>query len=284
MTLLPTGWLAADESKIDVLIVVGPSTHPPGSHEVSAGGEVLKRCLETMSNVQRVKASVVHEWPSAPELRASVRSLVFLGDFFPPGRMKDSKQILDDIQRMADRGCGIACLHYATGLGGQDVAPDGDHPLLRWIGGYFANRSCPHHESFAKIFERATIEKSAPDHPICRGWKPFTLRDEPYYNNYFGKDGKPANNVTMIAHSMLPPDSPKLESVGWCVERRDGGRGFGLVMPHFYKNWSVDDLRMLILNGVVWTAKMEIPAEGVKSSLDDLISYGPKSVEPIPKN
>lgn len=32
---------------------------------------------------------------------------------------------------MMQRGCGIVCVHFATGLPGADVAPDGDHPLLR---------------------------------------------------------------------------------------------------------------------------------------------------------
>ena len=39
-----------------VLIVVGPSTHPPGSHEVAAGGRLLQHCLENMSNVSDVAA------------------------------------------------------------------------------------------------------------------------------------------------------------------------------------------------------------------------------------
>jgi hypothetical protein len=58
---------------------------------------------------------------------------------------------------MMARGCGIVCVHYATGLLGEDVSAEGDHPLLQWLGGYFANRSCPHHESFARIFPAATI-------------------------------------------------------------------------------------------------------------------------------
>jgi type 1 glutamine amidotransferase len=197
--------------------------------------------------------------------------------------MPNSKAILERLDRMTKNGCGIACLHYATGLGGQDVSPDGEHPLLRWIGGYFANRSCPHHESFAKIFDKATVEPSAVNHPANRGWKAFTLRDEPYYNNYFGKEGKPASNVTVLATCLLPPESPKREPVAWCVEREDGGRGFGIVMPHFYKNWSIDELRMFILNGVVWTAKLEVPAEGVRTTLDELVSYGPQSLEPLPR-
>ena len=53
--------------------------------------------------------------------------------------------------------------------------------------------------------------------------------------------------------SMLPPENPKQEIVAWAVERTDGGRGMGIVMPHFYKNWQVDPLRTIILNGIAWS-------------------------------
>jgi hypothetical protein len=53
-------------------------------------------------------------------------------------------------------------------------------------------------------------------------------------------------------------------------------------MPHFYKNWAIDDLRRFILNGIVWTAKLEVPTGGVQTTLPDLATFEPKSVEPLP--
>lgn len=273
-----------EAEKTHILVVVGPSNHPPGTHEVGAGGKVMKHCLESSTNVSGISATIVEEWPMNREMLDATRTIVFIGDFFPPGRMQNPKWILGQLEEMTKRGCGIACVHYATGLHGDDVTATGEHPLLHWIGGYFANRSCPHHESFARIFERANIEKSSKDHPINRGWKPFTVHDEPYYNNYFGQDGnKHASNVTVLATSMLPPNQPKSEAVAWCAQRADGGRGFGIVMPHFYRNWANDDLRMLIMNGIVWTANREVPAVGVQSPSVDLSSFNPKSIEPIPR-
>jgi len=270
---------AADPAR--VLIVVGPSKHPPGSHEVAAGGRLMKHCVETMVNVPGVKADVVQAWPDKA-LRDAASTVVFIGDTFPAGRFTNPQQNLADLDAMMQHGCGIVCVHYATGLLGEDVTPEGDHPLLRWLGGYFANRSCPHHESFARIFNAATITPAA-QHPIARGWKEFTLHDEPYINNYFGKgENKLAPNVTAIATSMLPPEAPKRETVAWCVERADAGRGFGIVMPHFYKNWANEDLRRCILNAIAWTAKLEVPAEGVQTTLPDLKEFKPVSVDYVP--
>ena len=72
-------------------------------------------------------------------------------------------------------------------------------------------------------------------------------------------------NVTPLVTAMLPPSAE--EGNRGLGHRATGrGRGMGIVVPHFYRNWQIDDLRTLILNGICWTAKMEIPAGGVKSA------------------
>ncbi len=263
-----------------VLIVVGPSNHPPGTHEVAAGGRLLKHCVEAFASAQW-KADLITQWPKdAAQEFAHVATIVFIGDLFPPEVMPERNTIMNDLAAMMKAGCGIVCLHYATGLQAQHVAADGDHPLLHWMGGYFATR-CRHHQSIARVFRQATIEPAEKNHPVLRGWKAFTIHDEPYINNYFGANG-PAKNVTALATAMLPPEKPHRETVAWAVERADGGRGVGIVMPHFYRNWANDDLRVLILNAIVWSAKQQVPQEGVKVRLPDLATFRPDAVEPPP--
>ena len=266
----------AEDAKTKLLIVVGPSGHPPGTHEVAAGGRLLKHCVET---VDGIKADVITEWPK--ETPKGIASVVFIGDMFPPEMMPNRDRIMNDLGKMMAAGCGLVCVHYATGLEAKHVGPNGEHPLFDWMGGYFATR-CNHHKSVAKVFPKATIEPAAGDHPILRGWKSFTCHDEPYIQNWFGKDG-PAKNVTILATSMLPPEKPIKEPVAWAVSRKDGGRGVGIVMPHFYRNWKLDDLRTLILNAIVWTAKRDVPKEGVQVALPELTTFKPASVEPVPR-
>jgi type 1 glutamine amidotransferase len=282
--LIPGAAMAQNASPVaKIAIIVGPSTHPPGTHEVAAGGRLMAYCLEHMDNLKNVKAEVFTDWPQEPAVLNDVQTIVFTGDIFPPQRLPETKTILNQLDGQMKRGCGIVCVHYATGLRDEDVARDGEHPLLHWMGGYFATR-CMHHQSIAKIYPAASIVPAAPNHPISRGWKSFTLHDEPYINNYFGQDGnKLSSNVTALATSQLPPESPRSEIVAWCVERADKGRGFGIVMPHFYKNWSVEDLRRFILNGIVWTAKLDVPSDGVQTTVSDLAQFKPESVEPKPR-
>lgn len=283
--LLLGSWaVASGADPARALVVVGPTNHKPGTHEVAAGGRLVAHALENLQNAPVLETDIVYEWPGK-ELRDRASTIVFIGDTFPPNRLPNPQRNLAELGEMMARGCGIVCLHYATGLRGEDVSADGDHPLLGWLGGYFAHRSCPHHTSIAKVYERATIQPAAPEHPVSRGWKPFTLYDEPYIRNYFGKNGKrPAANVTPLAYSMLPPDAPQRETVAWGVEREDGGRGFGIVMPHFYKNWSHEDLRRFILNGILWTAGVGVPSEGAVTTLPDLEQFQPEAVVPNGSN
>jgi len=73
----------------------------------------------------------------------------------------------------------------------------------------------------------------------------------------------------------------RIETVAWVTERPDGGRGFGFTGGHFHKNWGNDDFRKLVLNAILWTAKAEVPADGVASSVpeDELA----KNLDPKPK-
>ncbi|MCZ6672000.1 MAG: ThuA domain-containing protein, partial [Verrucomicrobia bacterium] len=210
-------------------------------------------------------------------------TVVFIGDNFPGERLPNSETAMEQLTTMMARGCGIVCVHYGVGLLDEDVERGGDHPLLHWMGGYFASR-CEHHRSTAKIYEAAIIEAADPEHPVSRGWDTLTLHDEPYSNIYFGPDkNQLLPGAFALATSMLPPENPKQEIVAWGIERPDTGRGLGVTLPHFYRNWQLEDLRRFILNGIVWTAKREVPEEGVKSTLPDLETFDPESVEFVPK-
>ena len=59
------------------------------------------------------------------------------------------------------------------------------------------------------------------------------------------------------------------QSTAWAREREGGGRGFGFTGAHFHKNWADDDFRKLVLNAILWTAKVEVPPEGVASKITE---------------
>jgi hypothetical protein len=55
----------------------------------------------------------------------------------------------------------------------------------------------------------------------------------------------------------------------WAVEREDGGRGVGFTGGHFHNNWQNDNFRKVVLNALVWICKLDVPKDGVESSVSD---------------
>jgi hypothetical protein len=116
--------------------------------------------------------------------------------------------------------------------------------------------------------------------------KPFETNDEWYYHMRFRE---PMTGVTAILSAIPPddtrerPDGPhsnnptvraakgkgSREVLAWAYERPEGGRGFGCTGAHFHKNWANDDFRRMMLNALVWTAGLEVPTDGVVSTVTD---------------
>jgi hypothetical protein len=114
--------------------------------------------------------------------------------------------------------------------------------------------------------------------------KPFETNDEWYYHMRFRE---PMTGVTAILSAVPPdatrerPDGPhsnnpavraakgkgEREVLAWAYERPEGGRGFGCTGAHFHRNWANDDFRRMMLNALVWTAGLEVPADGVVSAV-----------------
>jgi type 1 glutamine amidotransferase len=140
--------------------------------------------------------------------------------------------------------------------------------ILGWMGGYYDAEISINPHWDADIRE-------LPKHPITNGVKPFKLKDEWYYNMKFVEDMK---NVTPILIA-TPPDSSRRtkdtkahpgrpEIMAWAYEREDGGRGFGFTGAHFHKNWADENFRRLVVNAILWAAKIEVPASGAKVDFD----------------
>lgn len=272
---------AGETGKKRIVFVAGPVGHAPGTHEAAAEARLLKHCIDGARDLGQVDTAIYYRWPEHNDDLDGASTIVFTGDLFPPAVIaKEKAGVESKIKALMEQGCGIVCLHYATGLKQEHLPVDGEHLLLSWLGGYFAS-DCKHHRSTYKTFEAEFVPEGR-DHPIHRGWKAFKLREEVYYNIYFGKQGL-AKNVTPFVCCMVPPEEPKKEVVGWAVVRSDGGRGVGFVAPHFYHNWRLDDMRMLVLNSIVWSAKIDVPHGGVKSSPPDLSEFQPRTAGPRPQ-
>lgn len=109
-------------------------------------------------------------------------------------------------------------------------------------------------------------------HPIGNGVGEFLLMDEFYPTMRFQENDK---RVTPILTGMLHPqyrdgkflvaNKAETHPVAWAFERDDGGRAFTFTGLHYLADLDNAALRKLLLNAILWTAKIEVPKEGVRT-------------------
>jgi len=63
--------------------------------------------------------------------------------------------------------------------------------------------------------------------------------------------------------------SGRAETIGWAYERKDGGRSFAFTGADWHTNWKADGQRKLVVNGILWSAKVEIPDGGAPVAFDE---------------
>ena len=96
-------------------------------------------------------------------------------------------------------------------------------------------------------------------HPVCNGWVPYPLHDEIYLNLKYHPATKPLVKVTI---------GGKDQTVAWVLERKgpNGGRSFGTTLGHFHDNFRIEAFRRMFVNGILWSAGLEVPKDGAKVS------------------
>ena len=249
-----------------IVMVAGSASHGSGAHEHPAGCAFLADQLN--NTLDSVEAVVSQGWPENPTAFADTDAIIVYSD---GGTGHLSIPYLEQISGLMEQGIGLAMLHYAVEV---PKGEPGDR-FLDWIGGYFET-----HLS-VNPYWTATFT-GFPEHPITRGIAPFSLEDEWYYHMRFREN---MQGVTPLLSAIAPastlerPDGPhsgnphvrasvangEPQHLGWCVERPDGGRGFGFTGGHLHRNWADDQLRKFILNAIAWTAKIEILEGGIST-------------------
>ncbi len=254
-----------DPSLSKIVLVAGRQSHGKGEHEFFAGCAVLMKLLKQTPGVFPVMAR--DGWPKNPKTFENAKSVVFFMDG-GGGHPIIQKEHRAEVQKLIDKGVGFVNLHYAV----EYPKSQSEH-VLSWLGGYYETGFSinPHWKANFKML---------PEHPIARGVKPFDIQDEWYFNMRFAPESK---KVTPILKATPPddkrgtPDAKKHpgreETVAWTFEReKDEGRSFGFTGGHFHRNWGDENFRKLVVNAILWTAKIEVPKDGAKVELeaDDL--------------
>lgn len=235
----------AEKTKI-LLIGHDKDGHPRLTHEYLSVVNLLAKCLRETPGVETV---VSNRWPTDPAQVEGVDAIVL---YVPWGSniLFDGPQ-RDAAKKLLDNGAGLSAIHWATGAEREEFGT----LWLQYMGGWF-------HTDFSKIQHiKKHLKQVDPNHPICRGWKEYELFDEFYFDLKFAPDAKPLVTVDFDGQP---------NTVAWTYERpnSNGGRSFGFDAGHYHKNFGDDQFRQFVVNGILWTAKREIPPTGAPAKIE----------------
>jgi hypothetical protein len=260
-----------------LVLIAGRPSHPPMMHEFRAGTILLEKRLRDVAGltVERHDGG----WVKDPSTFEDADAVVIFSDGGGghPAIQEDRLQLLESL---IARGMGFGCMHF-----GVEVPKDKGGPEFRkWIGGHYE------HEWSCNPIWDASFD-NFPAHELTQGVKPFSIRDEWYFNMRF-QDGFSSDGPTTVAGVRFTPilvatpsdatrNGPyvypqgpyphiqaakgRKEALLWSVERPDGGRGFGFTGGHFHVNWQNDQFRKSILNALCWISGVGVPNTGIES-------------------
>lgn len=260
-----------------LVMIAGPVSHPPLMHEFRAGSILLQKRLENVPGLETVL--VTNGWPTKEidGQRVDDNSVfenadaIFIYSDGGGRHLALQKDRLEFLRTLMAKGVSLGLAHYAV----EVPADRGGAEWQQWIGGYYETAfSCN------PLWDAQVTE--LPEHPITRGVKPFHTRDEWYFNMRFREGKAGVKDILVATPSDAVRDGPYVhpkgpyphiqdakgrpETLAWVVERADGGRGFGFTGGHFHLNWQNDDQRRLVLNALVWLAKLDVPPGGIDSA------------------
>jgi type 1 glutamine amidotransferase len=266
-----------------IVLVAGRPSHPPGMHEFRAGCLLMQKAL---SGFPGVTVQVYDGgWPSKEVDGARVDDnaafdnadavLIFSdGGKGHPAIQGDRMKVVDALEA---KGVGLAFAHYAV----EVPAGAPGEAMQRWAGGYY--------ETLYSVnpMWKPSFDKF-PTHPITRGVGPFATHDEWYFSMRWTPDPKAKAKVTPILvatpsdevrkgpyvsprgpydHIIAASGNP--ETMMWTYERPNGGRSFGFTGGHTHANWGDPNQRKIMLNALLWIAKVDVPARGVEDKITE---------------
>jgi hypothetical protein len=260
-----------------IVLIAGRPSHPPGMHEFRAGCLLFQKAL---SSIPGITVQVYDMgWPSkmVDGVRADDSAALDKADavliYSDGGRNHPAIQgeRVKVIEALAARGVGLGFAHYGVEV---PAGAPGD-AMHRWIGGFYETNFSVN-PMWKPAFDKL------PSHPVTRGVGPFATHDEWYFNMRWPADAALKGRITPILvatpsdevrkgpyvspkgpYDHIVADSGRAETMMWVSERADGGRGFGFTGGHTHANWGDVNQRRVLLNALLWIAKVDVPAKGV---------------------
>jgi len=258
----------------EILFLAGPKDHGvPGRHEHEKDLRILAHCLETATNLSGVVTKMfVGQAPRDLAVYANAAVIVIESSsdrsakethpLFPPepnypnhAYDPETTAFLKDLDALLKKNrTGVVVFHYANWV--EHWTARGYY--LNWLGGLWVQMAS------RNPVDDWTMTPLAKAHPILRGVQPWTYRDE-VFCRFFLPDNDTRRTDLLSGAPAKSNIGPQV--VSWAYQREDGGRGFVMGGVDFHVNMQQEDYRRFLLNGIIWSAGLEVPATGVQSTL-----------------
>jgi hypothetical protein len=266
-----------------IVLIAGRPSHPPGMHEFRAGCLLLQKAL---SDVPGITVQVYDGgWPSktvdgtrvddnAAFDNADAVLIYADGGKGHPAIQGERSKVID---ALAARGVGLGFAHYGV----EVPAGVPGETMQRWDGGFYETLY-----SVNPMWKPEFVK--FPNHPVTRGVGPFATHDEWYFNMRWTPDAAAKARITPILvatpsdevrkgpyvsprgpYDHIVAASGQAETMMWVYERPDGGRSFGFTGGHTHINWGDMNQRKVVLNALLWIAKVDVPTRGVHDHITE---------------
>lgn len=279
----------AEAADTKILFLAGPRDHgAPGRHEYERDLRTLAQSFERSTNLSGVKTEVIVG--SLPRDLAAVKDAAVIvinsssdradnetHPLFPPdpstngrGYDPDTAAYLKQLNELIKANkIGVVIFHYS--LWAENWAARENY--LSWTGGLWVQMGSKN------PVDEWSMKPQNKKHPILRGVKPWTYRDEVFSRFFLPNDAR----RTSLLLGTPKEDKQKIgpQIVSWAYERDDGGRGFVFGGLDFRDNLVRDDYRKFLLNGIAWAARLEIPKKGIESPVPDVSDVSPARPRPV---
>jgi type 1 glutamine amidotransferase len=254
-----------------IIFLAGPKDHGvDGRHEYEKDLRGLATALTSAPNLAGVRTDIyVGRAPRDAAVYADAAAIVIesssdrdareIHPLFPPepetrdhAYDQETLAFLKMLDGRARQGMGVVLLHYANWA---------EHWIARryyldWTGGLWVQGGS------RNPVDQWRMTPQTPNHPILRGVKEWSYRDEVFVRFLLPPDLKRIDLI--VGTPAKAAIGPQLAS--WAYEREGGGRAFVMGGADFHDNLAtVDDYRRFLLNGIVWAAGIEVPPGGVQS-------------------
>lgn len=238
-----------------------------GEHDFPDGVLKLERLIKSSPDFAKLKP-VVKTYPVGfPKNLAEIDDASVVLLYFGPVAGADGKSVNPaqdpavqaQLAKLAARGVGFVAMHQAFTVPDKANAA----PLADLLGGIRASGS-----DYA--MEAAPVSVVAKGHPVTSGVGNFDYLDEYYSAIDFGKvtpvlSGRA--HVQFRQAGAVYEEPAKNRTIAWTVERPGGGRTFSFAGGHYLASLDHPQVRTVLLNAILWAAKLDVPQAGATSTI-----------------